>query len=257
MPCWRATGSQGVMSSSRRRTGTPCGRAISRRSTSKGACASARRSTNRLPAGETEVVVHAQDVVRHGPSRHHVAHVARGARTSGLRAARGSTWAAARACWRSSPRSAAPRTSMPWTSTTGPMRTAARMSPPTASRTVSTPMLGDVRRIAGRRYDFILANINRNILVADMSAYAAALAPGGDLVMSGFLEAGSFRRSPAPPPRGANARRERLRDGWPPPHDRDGRMPVHADTDREEPTRAAASCCIRSNTATRRWSPTC
>lgn len=51
-----------------------------------------------------------------------------------------------------------------------------------------TPMLGDVRRIVGRRYDFILANINRNILVADMAAYAAALLPGGDLVMSGFLE---------------------------------------------------------------------
>ena len=52
-----------------------------------------------------------------------------------------------------------------------------------------SPMLGDVRRIAGRRYDFILANINRNILAADMPAYAAALAAGGDLVMSGFLEA--------------------------------------------------------------------
>ena len=51
------------------------------------------------------------------------------------------------------------------------------------------PMLGDVGRIAGRRYDFILANINRNVLVADMPAYAAALVPGGDLVMSGFLEA--------------------------------------------------------------------
>ncbi len=51
-----------------------------------------------------------------------------------------------------------------------------------------TPILGDVRRIAGRRYDFILANINRNILTADMPAYAAALNEGGDLVMSGFLE---------------------------------------------------------------------
>ena len=51
-----------------------------------------------------------------------------------------------------------------------------------------TPMLGDVRRIAGRRYDFILANINRNILLSDMPSYAAALQPGGDLVMSGFLE---------------------------------------------------------------------
>ena len=51
------------------------------------------------------------------------------------------------------------------------------------------PMLGDVRRIAGRSYDFILAKINRNILLADMSAYAATLVAGGDLLMSGFLEA--------------------------------------------------------------------
>ena len=52
-----------------------------------------------------------------------------------------------------------------------------------------TPLLGDVRRIAGRRYGFILANINRNILLADLPSYAAALERGGDLVMSGFLEA--------------------------------------------------------------------
>lgn len=76
------------------------------------------------------------------------------------------------------------------------------------------PMLGDVRRIAGRRYDFILANINRNILTADMAAYAAALFPGGDLVMSGFLatdveaiEAAAAREGLLPV-----ARAER--DGW-------------------------------------------
>ena len=51
-----------------------------------------------------------------------------------------------------------------------------------------TPMLGDVSRIAGHAYDFIVANINRNILTADMAAYAAALRPGGDLLMSGFFE---------------------------------------------------------------------
>ena len=51
------------------------------------------------------------------------------------------------------------------------------------------PLLGDVRCIAGRTYDFILANINRNILLADLAAYAAALRPGGELVLSGFLEA--------------------------------------------------------------------
>ncbi len=50
-----------------------------------------------------------------------------------------------------------------------------------------TPILGDVHSIAGRHYDFILANINRNILTTDMPAYVATLASGGDLVMSGFL----------------------------------------------------------------------
>ena len=49
------------------------------------------------------------------------------------------------------------------------------------------PILGDVRSVAGRRYDFILANINRNILLAELPACAAALVAGGDLLMSGFL----------------------------------------------------------------------
>lgn len=52
-----------------------------------------------------------------------------------------------------------------------------------------TPLLGDVRRIAGQHYDFIVANINRNILLSDLPAYAATLTEGGDLLMSGFLEA--------------------------------------------------------------------
>ena len=49
------------------------------------------------------------------------------------------------------------------------------------------PLLGDIGRVAGRRYDFILANICRNVLAAHMPAYAAALAAGGDLLTSGFL----------------------------------------------------------------------
>lgn len=52
-----------------------------------------------------------------------------------------------------------------------------------------TPICGDVHSIAGRRYDFILANIHRNILIGDMAAYRAALRPGGDLLLSGFLPA--------------------------------------------------------------------
>ena len=136
MPCWRATGLRGAMSSSRRRTGMPCGRVISLRWTSRGACASGRLSTNRPRPGRRRwsscpKCLSARAIMRPRGSWPAPCW------TSGWRAARGSTWVAVRACWRSSPRSAAPRTWTPWTSTTGPMRTAARMSPPTASRTVS------------------------------------------------------------------------------------------------------------------------
>lgn len=77
-----------------------------------------------------------------------------------------------------------------------------------------TPLLGDVRRIAGRHYDFILANINRNILLADMSSYAAALTPGGDLVMSGFLEADVPAIVSAAAELGLSLVGTASRDGW-------------------------------------------
>lgn len=53
---------------------------------------------------------------------------------------------------------------------------------------VVRPILGDSSTIEGARYDFILANINRNILLADMPRYAATLEMGGVVVISGFLE---------------------------------------------------------------------
>lgn len=46
---------------------------------------------------------------------------------------------------------------------------------------------GDARAIEGREFDVVLANINRNILLADMEAYDKTLSEGGKLVVSGFL----------------------------------------------------------------------
>ena len=77
-----------------------------------------------------------------------------------------------------------------------------------------TPMLGDVHRIAGRHYDFILANINRNILLADLPSYAAALKAGGDLVMSGFLEADVPILVEAAGQQGLTPAGQAERDGW-------------------------------------------
>ena len=37
-------------------------------------------------------------------------------------------------------------------------------------------------------FDLVLANINRNILIADMSAFATHIKPGGVLILSGFYE---------------------------------------------------------------------
>lgn len=47
---------------------------------------------------------------------------------------------------------------------------------------------GDASAIEGEKFDIVLANINRNVLLADMRAYAKTLSEGGELIMSGFLE---------------------------------------------------------------------
>ena len=47
---------------------------------------------------------------------------------------------------------------------------------------------GDVSLIAGEHYNLILANINRNILLSDIPAYAQTLLPKGLLLVSGFYE---------------------------------------------------------------------
>lgn len=47
---------------------------------------------------------------------------------------------------------------------------------------------GDAASLTGRSFDVILANINRNVLLADMEALSAALLPGGEILFSGFYE---------------------------------------------------------------------
>ena len=47
-------------------------------------------------------------------------------------------------------------------------------------------LLGGAELLAGKHFDIILANINRNILLADMEQYADCLYSGGELYMSGF-----------------------------------------------------------------------
>jgi ribosomal protein L11 methyltransferase len=46
---------------------------------------------------------------------------------------------------------------------------------------------GDVKNIIDQEFDLILANINKNVLKADMNHYAACLPSGGRLFLSGFF----------------------------------------------------------------------
>ncbi|HEU4496529.1 MAG TPA: 50S ribosomal protein L11 methyltransferase [Flavobacterium sp.] len=47
---------------------------------------------------------------------------------------------------------------------------------------------GDASLLEGKKYDVIIANINRNILLADMQRYAGCLNKNGMLFLSGFYE---------------------------------------------------------------------
>ena len=77
-----------------------------------------------------------------------------------------------------------------------------------------TPVLGDVTAIAGKKYDFILANINRNILLADMERYLAGLEPGGELLMSGILERDIPAISDKASSLGMKVEGTFVKDGW-------------------------------------------
>lgn len=48
--------------------------------------------------------------------------------------------------------------------------------------------IGDASLLIDQQFDLIIANINRNILLNDMAAYAKVLAQGGTLLLSGFYE---------------------------------------------------------------------
>jgi ribosomal protein L11 methyltransferase len=49
-------------------------------------------------------------------------------------------------------------------------------------------LCGDIDLIEGKKFDLILANINKNILKSHMNQYANALNPGSKLALSGFFE---------------------------------------------------------------------
>lgn len=73
--------------------------------------------------------------------------------------------------------------------------------------------LGGAEAIDGT-FDIILANINRNILLADMPRYAAALNHGGSLLLSGFYEADEGALIAKANTLGMTLKSKKSRDGW-------------------------------------------
>ncbi len=74
--------------------------------------------------------------------------------------------------------------------------------------------MGDVRCIEGKSYDFILANINRNILLSDLDAYLKTLNNGGELFMSGFLDTDVEVMCRAAEERGLRLNKQKHTNGW-------------------------------------------
>lgn len=73
--------------------------------------------------------------------------------------------------------------------------------------------LGDATTLQGH-FDIIIANINRNILLADMERYAAVLNAGGTLLLSGFYEADEAALLVRAKELGMTLKSKKNRDGW-------------------------------------------
>ena len=76
-----------------------------------------------------------------------------------------------------------------------------------------TLKLGDASTLQGE-FDIIIANINRNILLADMERYAAVLKAGGTLLLSGFYEADEAALVAKANSLGLTLKGKKNRDGW-------------------------------------------
>lgn len=73
---------------------------------------------------------------------------------------------------------------------------------------------GSIDRVGDDKFDFILANINRNILQSMMAKFAAALNGGGWIAMSGFLEEDAEAVAESAAEQGLKRESQRVKDGW-------------------------------------------
>lgn len=73
---------------------------------------------------------------------------------------------------------------------------------------------GDVEALKGKRFDVIMANINRNILLQDMSVYAQCLNESGKLYLSGFYQTDVELITESGKKNGLNFVHSKNKNGW-------------------------------------------
>ena len=87
------------------------------------------------------------------------------------------------------------------------------------NNTALTIRIGDADLLRHRStdeapFDIVIANINRNILLHDMDAYASVLAQGGTLLLSGFYECDTAALQQEAEKYGLKLMEQKVRDGW-------------------------------------------
>jgi len=75
-------------------------------------------------------------------------------------------------------------------------------------------VLGDIDSVKSDQYDVILANINRNIVIDQMSYYVKMLPDGGELLTSGFFEHDASLIMDAATKAGFTLIKENYRNDW-------------------------------------------
>jgi ribosomal protein L11 methyltransferase len=73
---------------------------------------------------------------------------------------------------------------------------------------------GDASLLGNEKYDVILANINRNVLLADISKYTSVLNEGGSLLLSGFFESDFPSLTQECESNKLKKEKEEVRNGW-------------------------------------------
>lgn len=73
---------------------------------------------------------------------------------------------------------------------------------------------GEVGSVGDRKYDVVLANINKNVLLADLKTYSGILKKRGVLLLSGFYQSDLRDLQKAALENGMSLQDSRERDGW-------------------------------------------